>query len=308
MKYAVGVDVGGTSVKMGLVSESGDIRTTHSFPTDLSDGGANIIPDVAGEVASLLIKEGITREMTAGVGIGVPGPVTSDGTVNRCVNLGWGRINIKEELEKRLERAFPVFAANDANAATLGEVWLGAGRGCGNACLITVGTGIGAGMVCEGRMIYGAFGASGELGHITYKPGESRLCTCGKRGCVEQYASATGIMHMAKEAGLSCAGDVKEIYDAARNGNPDALRVTRNAADALGFAMSCASAAADPEVFIIGGGVSGAGAILMEQLEESFSRYVFHASRDARIVLAALGNDAGIYGCAKMVFDGINLR
>lgn len=309
--YVFGADVGGTSIKLGLFTTAGQLVEKGEIPTDLSDGGGQILPDIAGAVLSLLSRRGIAPEAVAGIGLAVPGPVDEDCVVHRCVNLGWGVFNLRERMNALLPAIPRVAAGNDANVAALGELWQGGGKGADSAVLFTLGTGVGGGVVVGGRIIPGAFGGAGEVGHMTVEPQETRLCACGKRGCLEQYASASGIVRLAAdmlaESPLPSAlrhtegFTAREICDLAREGEEMAALILNRFGDYMGRALSYVACAVDPEIFIIGGGMSRAGAVVIDAIAAHYRRYAFHVSAGTPIVPAVLGNDAGIYGCAKLV-------
>jgi len=283
---AYGIDVGGTTVKIGRF-ENGLLQDKFEIPTDTREGGKNILPDIAKVLGP-----------AAGIGLAVPGPVTADGVVNGCVNLGWGVFAPGRALEELT--GIPTLCCNDANAAALGEQWQGGGKGFEDVLLVTLGTGVGAGLVLGGRVLPGAHGAAGELGHLCVEPEETLSCNCGNRGCLEQYASATGLCRLAKEAGL---GEIsaKELFDRAKTGDETALALVDKACERLGRGLAMACCAFDPEAIVLGGGVSHAGEFLRLRVEDYFHKYAFHACRGTPIRLATLGNDAGIYGAAKLV-------
>ena len=311
-KYALGVDVGGTTVKIGFFSGEAGLLDKWEIRTRREDSGENILPDIAASVSRYMKEKGIKKEALKGAGIGIPGAVLPDGTVNRCVNLGWGKINISESFSGLLD-GIPVQAGNDANVAALGEMWKGGGRGYRNLVMVTLGTGVGGGVILNGKILEGAFGAAGEIGHLQMQENEEEECGCGKKGCLEQYASATGIVRMAEQ--YLKASDVpsvlrkgerltaKYIFDSAKEGDGAALYLVERLGALLGRALSYVSAVIDPEIFVIGGGVSKAGRILLDTIEKHYRECAFHASRETRFALAALGNDAGIYGAARMILD-----
>ena len=282
-----GIDIGGTTVKLGLFDETGLVEKWE-IPTDKSDEGKNIIPSIV---------RSLRGQQAAAAVIGVPGAVLRNGTVNRCVNLGWDVCRPGDQFT--MLTGIPCRMINDANAAAMGEYWMGSGAGFHSALTITLGTGIGAGFVMESTLIAGAHGAAGEMGHICVKPDEPEACSCGRHGCLEQYGSATGISRLARLAGL---GELtaKDVFDRAAAGDPAADAVVEKACDYLGRGIATACAVVDPEAVVIGGGVAKAGEPFRERLEKAFQRYAFHACMDTRILLAKLGNDAGIYGCARM--------
>lgn len=309
--HVFGVDIGGTTVKLGLFSGSGTLLEKWEIPTRTENGGVHVLPDVAQAILAAMRRHEIPARQVAGIGIGVPGPVDDSFTVNKCVNLGWGVFNIKERMNELLPDIPHVAAGNDANVAALGELWQGGGRGSQSAVMITLGTGVGGGVVLDGKIVAGRNGGAGEIGHMTVEPGERVPCTCGKFGCLEQYASARGIVHLAKRLLSQCdtpsklrsMEDVtsKHICDLAAEGDPMALEVIDRFGDYLGRAMSYLSCTVDPDVFIIGGGMSKAGGIVTGAALKYYRKYAFHVSRETGTVIATLGNDAGIYGCAKMV-------
>ncbi len=311
MKYGFGVDLGGTTVKIAYFDENGTMITNWEIPTVTANGGSQILPDIAASIRDFREKNGIAAESLLGVGIGVPGPVDSRGNVNRCVNLGWGTFNISKELSALT--GLPVTAGNDANVAALGEFWKGGGKGCRNMVFVTLGTGVGGGIVIEGKLLHGAHGAGAEIGHMVLNRNETAVCGCGKRGCVEQYCSATGIVRMAKLA-LEASGEdsslrrvspltCKDIFDAGKQGDRLALQVLDQYYAYMGEFLANVCCVVNPEVVVIGGGVSKAGSVLLDGLKPYFSKYVFHAASDVRFALASLGNDAGAYGAFKLALD-----
>ena len=295
---AYGVDVGGTTIKLGLFDGRGSLLRRGSIPTDTSDHGAHILP----QIARWIRRQDIPLNQISGVGLGVPGPVRRDGTVNRCVNLGWGVVPVAEELSGLLD-GVPVRVANDANAAALGECWQGAGREMDSLLLVTLGTGVGGGLVLHGDVVAGAHGSAGEIGHMTVNPDETRLCSCGKRGCLEQYASAGGIVRLAREAGLFVES-AKDVSDLAVWGNETARAVLEKAGRLLGLALSYAACLLDVDGILIGGGVAAAGEWLLNPVRDAFYANVFHAASSTKLALASLGNDAGLYGAARLVWNG----
>ena len=310
-KYGFGVDVGGTTIKMGFFETSGKLIDKWEIKTDTSNGGENILSDIAKAIDNKLAQEGISKNDVQGVGVGVPGPVNSKGIVLKCVNLGWGVFNVEEELASLT--GLKVKAGNDANVAALGEMWQGAGKGSEDMVMVTLGTGVGGGIIVDGRVIAGANGAGGEIGHITVNEDEIEACNCGQYGCLEQYTSATGIVRMAKrklaktdeETSLRAVEELsaKAIFDEAKKGDKIAAELVEELGKILGSTLSNIAAVTNPEVIVIGGGVSKAGQILIDTIHKHFTESVFHACKDTRFVLAGLGNDAGMYGCVKMLLD-----
>jgi len=311
MKYGFGVDLGGTTVKIAWFDEEGTLLHKWEIPTVTEDGGSRILPDIAASVRGFLAERQIGTDSVIGVGIGVPGPVDSTGVVNKCVNLGWGRFNVEQELSRLT--GLPVKAGNDATVAALGECWKGGGAGYRNIVFITLGTGVGGGIIVDGKPIHGTRGAGGELGHIVLNKHESVPCGCGKYGCVEQYCSATGIVRTARRflaqdlapsvlreaEELEC----KDIFDGAKAGDALAVRILDEVYEQMAEFVGDVCCVLDPEAVVIGGGVSKAGTVLLEGIRSRLHKYIFHAIRDVELSLAVLGNDAGAYGAFKMVLD-----
>ena len=309
MKKCVGVDLGGTTVKMGILGEDGTIFEKWEIPTRKEENGKYILSDIAASAKEHLEAAGIAGEELAGVGIGVPGPVESDGYVEVCVNLGWKDINPATELSNLLG-GIPVKAGNDANVAALGEQWMGSGKGHDTLMFYTLGTGVGGGLIIDGRIVAGSKGMGAEIGHVTVNPDEKDCCNCGNHGCLEQYASATGIVKEMKrtlaaeeDSCVLCGRDFscKDVLDAAKQGDVLAEKTVKRCMDYLALSMSFVSYIADPEVFVIGGGVSKAGDYLVEMLQECYNELTPLSSKKAGIFIASLSNDAGMYGAAKLV-------
>lgn len=304
-KYAFGIDIGGTTCKIGFFDMSGILLEKWEIPTDTQNAGAGILRDVAGAVIAKMIQENITREEVEGIGVGVPGPVTEYQVVHGCENLGWEKVDVAKELGSLLQ--LPIRVENDANMAVLGEMWKGGGRESRNLMLVTIGTAVGAGIVCGGHLLTGQNGAAGEIGHMTVNPQETLRCACGKYGCLEQYASATGIVRIAKEKfGMHSVISeekltAKQIFDRAKEGEDDALAVVEHTSQILGIALANVACVVNPEVIMIGGGVSKAGDILTDTIRRYFQQYAFGECSHVRFNTAQLGNDAGIWGCVKLL-------
>ena len=308
--YAFGVDIGGTTVKIGFFETQGTLLKKWEIPTRKDHGGSLILSDIAESLAQEMKAQKLKKDDIEGIGLGVPGPVLEGHIVNKCVNLGWGVINIAEEMSK-LTGIENIHAGNDANVAALGEVWQGGGKGNKNLVMVTLGTGVGGGIILNGRIIPGAFGAAGEIGHFTMTRHETMSCGCGKKGHLEQYVSATGIVRKAQEMlsesnRPSALRDVqylssKAVFDCAGSGDELSLEIVEFVGDTLGRALASISCVVDPDIFLIGGGVSKAGDILLETVQSHFKKYAFHASENVKFALATLGNDAGMYGAVKMV-------
>ena len=314
--YVFGIDVGGTTVKCGLFTADGTVLDKWEIKTNKENGGASILGDIAAAINEKLAERNIEKDAVLGVGIGVPGPVKSDGTVLKCVNLGWGVFNVNEEMRKLV--GLPVAAGNDANVAALGEMWKGGGRGYQDVVMITLGTGVGGGIILDGKIWAGSNGAGGELGHMIVNPEETDVCGCGGHGHLEQYASATGIVRMAKKE--LAAHDVpttlrnyetlyaKNIFDEAKAGDAVAAALVDKLCAILAGALTHVAATVDPQVFVIGGGVSKAGEILTEGLKKHYNQNLLSALYNKEFCLATLGNDAGIYGSAKMILDQVTAQ
>lgn len=310
-KYCFGVDIGGTTVKMGLFSAEGELIDKWEIPTRTEHEGEAILPDVAASIQKKTEEAKIVVSEIAGVGVGIPGPVDGQGRVQSTANLGWGYKEVKRELQE-LIGGIRVEAGNDANVAAMGELWLGAGRGEKNVVMVTLGTGVGGGIVVDGRMLVGENGAGGEIGHICVNPHEKEACGCGLHGCLEQYASATGIARLAGRRLAANADetvlrggelDAKAVFDAVKEGDAVAMEIAAEFGRYLGEAMAELAVIVNPAVIIIGGGVSKAGSVLLPYIEEPFRRKAFFADRDTRFVLASLGNDAGICGAARLILE-----
>ncbi|MCR5735630.1 MAG: ROK family glucokinase [Lachnospiraceae bacterium] len=308
MGSCFGVDIGGTTVKLGLFDTEGNLLDKWEIPTRTENGGVNIIPDIADSIKDKINEKNIDIKDVIGVGMGAPGPIDKEGVIFKTANLGWGIKNIVKELSELLN--VPVKAGNDANVAALGEMWKGGGKGYKNVVLVTLGTGVGGGIITDGNIITGSTGAGGEIGHIHVEDDEDDCCGCGNKGCLEQYASATGVVRLANkklkesdEDSLLRSTEVsaKSVFDAVKAGDKLATEVAEEFGVYLAKGLAAIACVTNPEIFVIGGGVSKAGDILFKFIEEPYRKYVFHASRDAKFALATLGNDAGIYGAVKLV-------
>lgn len=307
-KFCFGIDVGGTTVKMGLFNVEGDVLEKWEIVTNKENQGENILPDIAKSILNKMEEKNISKEDVMGAGLGVPGPVTSDGRILKAANLGWGIFNVEETLSNLT--GLNVKAGNDANVAALGEMWKGGGRGCKNIVMITLGTGVGGGVINEGKIVTGTHGAGGEIGHIHVENNETEKCGCGKKGCLEQYASATGVVRMARKALESWDRpsvlrdedlSAKKVFDAVKEGDILACYIAEQFGKYLGEAMANVAVISDPEAFVIGGGVSKAGEILIDYIKKYYEVKAFSACQNTEFRMAELGNDAGIYGAAKLV-------
>ena len=309
-KVVFGVDIGGTTVKLGMFDENRNLLDKWEIPTRTENEGSNILPDVAESIEKKILEKGLDKESVCGVGVGVPGPVDDEGVILKAANLGWGVFSVKDTLEKLLN--VPVKAGNDANVAALGEVWAGSAKGYSDVVMVTLGTGVGGGIVIGGKIVNGSTGGAGEIGHIHVNDDEEECCGCKNKGCLEQYASATGITRLANmklastdEASVLREGkvDAKKVFDAVKAKDKLAIEVAEEFGAYLGKGLSAVACVVNPEVISIGGGVSKAGEILLDFVKPYYDKYVFHASRNVKFVMATLGNDAGIYGAAKLVID-----
>ena len=310
MKCCFGVDIGGTTVKMGLFEESGAIIDKWEITTDTSDEGKAILPNIAASIEKKLGEHELDKEDILGIGAGVPAPVTADGVVNGSANLGWNYKEVKKELEELTGLRAEI--GNDANVAALGEMWKGGGAGEKNMIMVTLGTGVGGGVIIDGKMLVGQNGAGGEIGHLCVNYEETDKCGCGNRGCLEQYASATGIVRLAKkklgqDLRPTCLNkeDVtaKDVFDAVKEGDEIAKEIAVEFGTYLGRALANLAAVTDPAVFVIGGGVSKAGEVLISYIQKPYMERAFFANQNVRFTLATLGNEAGICGAAKLVIE-----
>ena len=307
--YGFGVDVGGTTIKMGLFETNGRLLDKWEIKTDTSNHGENVLKDIAAAIAAKLEEKGIAKAEVQGVGIGVPGPVTDYGVVKGCVNLGWGTVDVVSDLAEMT--GLKVKAGNDANVAALGEMWQGGGKGSKNLIMVTLGTGVGGGVIVNGKIVCGANGAGGEIGHMTVNEDEIEACNCGQYGCLEQYCSATGVVRMARRklaktnenTSLRNVPELtsKAIFDEAKAGDAIAAEIVEDLGRILGAALSNIATVTNPEVIVIGGGVSKAGQVLIDVIQKHFVETCFYACRNTRFELAQLGNDAGIYGSMHLI-------
>lgn len=309
-KICIGVDVGGTTVKLGFFTLEGEIIHKWEIPTRTENGGQYILKDVAEAIEDELSQRSIGKDMVTGIGIGIPGPVIEQKKVIECVNLGWGQRNVAEEMTE-LTGISNVKVGNDANVAALGEMWKGGGEGFDSIVMVTLGTGVGGGVIINGEILTGSNGGAGEIGHMTIHLNEPDSCNCGKKGCLEQYASATGIVKEAKRAlqRSSQASVLREkdhisaktIFDEAKEGDGLAVELVEQLCKNLGLALSHVAHTVDPQAFVIGGGVSKAGEILTKTVDKYYNEFSMKALKNKKFCLATLGNDAGIYGSARMI-------
>ena len=309
MKYCFGVDIGGTFVKLGLFTAEGELLDKWQIPTRREDESSHVLPDIAAALEAKLEEKGIAKADVAGIGFGTPGPVTEDGVAVCPANLDW----VNKPVAKELTELTGLLArgGNDVNVAGLGEMWRGGAKGYKNVVVVPIGTGVGAAIICNGKIITGARGAAGEVGHIHVDDEIQEPCGCKAVGCVEQFSSATGLVRMAKKAitesdratTLRDLEEVtaKDVIDAAKAGDAVADEIFDKFCDYLGYSLAATAAVIDPEIFIIGGGVSKAGQVLVDRVQGYFKKYAWPGIRGIKFALAELGNDAGIYGAASMM-------
>ena len=313
-KYIYGIDIGGTTVKMGLFDEKGDMLEKWEIVTRKENNGENILPDIVKSIKEKNTEKSIETDDILGIGMGVPGPITEDGRVLKCANLGWGIFSVADEMSK-LTGVEKVKVGNDANVAALGEQWRGGGRGFDNIVMVTLGTGVGGGIIMDGKILTGENGAAGEIGHITVNPKETLTCGCGCKGCLEQYSSATGVIRMAKErleasdkpselrkfAADEIGG--KEVFDAYKAGDELAAEAVNEFAIYLGMGLGNVASVVDTQAFVIGGGLSKNGPVVIDIVKEQYKKNVMFALKNTEFRLVELGNDAGMYGAVRMVLQ-----
>ncbi|WP_078413763.1 ROK family glucokinase [Priestia abyssalis] len=319
-KWLVGVDVGGTTIKMAFVNHYGEIIEKWEIPTNIAEEGKNIPTDIAKAIDQKLVDLGQPQNKLEAIGIGAPGPVNSaNGSLYVAVNLGWSNFPLKDRLE--METSLPVVVDNDANIAAIGEMWKGAGEGAKDLLCVTLGTGVGGGIIANGSIIHGVNGAAGEIGHVTSVPEGGAPCNCGKTGCLETVASATGVVRLGMHALETTTTPsvlreaysdnemitAKMIFDAAKAQDELALHVVNDLAFHLGLALANLSNGLNPEKIVIGGGVSKARDTLLNPLKEQFKRFAFpRVAEGAELTIATLGNDAGVIGGAWLAKEKMN--
>ncbi len=316
-KKIIGIDLGGTSVKFAVVSTKGELIDKWNILTDITDNGNHITPSIINSLKTYMSDRRYTAKDFIGIGMGSPGTVNRhEGTVIGAYNLNWVTIQpVKEQIEQAT--GIPFFIDNDANVAALGEQWIGAGHNEPNVVFVTLGTGVGGGVIMNNQLLHGAIGAAGEIGHMTVDR-EGYECTCGKNGCLETVASATGVVRVAKDRAVDYSKesalksqilgeetvDTKMIMDAAREGDVFATAVVDEISDYLGLACGNIANLLNPSTIVIGGGVSKAGEFLAEKIRERFSVYAFPTIREhTNIRIAELGNDAGVIGASSLVLN-----
>jgi glucokinase len=320
-KWIVGVDLGGTTTKLAFINTYGEIVQKWEIITDITNNGKNIIINIAKSIDQKLLELDVSKDKLIGIGMGAPGPVdTKTGVIYNAVNLGWNNhFPLRDMLE--VETSLQAVIDNDANCAALGEMWKGTGNGAKDLVCITLGTGVGGGVIANGQIVQGISGAAGEIGHITSVPVDGASCNCGKTGCLETIASATGIVRIAikklktdtangelmgiyqKEGNVSA----KNVFDCARNGDKVASSVIEEVSFYLGLALANIANTLNPEIMVLGGGVSKAGEVLLNPIKENFDKYSFPRVKEStKIAIATLGNDAGVIGAAWLIKNKIS--
>ncbi len=311
MNYCIGIDMGGTTTKIGLFSSAGELLEEREIPTRSSMGRDVLFQDMADEIMKLTEAHHVSLQDCA-VGIGVAGPVEEDGYVEGLVNLNQYDLYPGRELSQRLNNV-PVAVGNDADIAALGEMWQGSGKGHKSLLFVTLGTGVGGGIIVNERMVSGFHGLGGEIGHIWVNPDEPERCNCGGHGCLDQMASATGIVRnakrfLAKESGDSSLRNMenltaRDVFDAAKNGDVIAAKTVDYCMGFLGKAIADICYVIDPEIVVLGGGMSKAGTYLLDLVYKHYDYYPRLTRHRSAFTLAQLGNQAGMYGAAKLALD-----
>lgn len=310
IKYCFGVDIGGTTVKIGLFQTDGILLDKWEIPTRTENEGEAILPDIQKALQKKMEEKQILKERILGIGVGVPAAVSEGGVIAKTSNLGWGYKEVKRELEELT--GCKTVVGNDANVAALGEMWKGGGKGNSNMVMVTLGTGVGGGIIVDGHILTGVNGIAGEIGHLTVNQEETEVCGCDRKGCLEQYASATGIVRLAKRRLEDCKEQTildaktvtaKDVFDAVKAGDKVAMEVAEQFGYYLGRALVNVAIVLDPDIFVIGGGVSKAGEVLLQYIEKYYREQALWKTKDVKFALANLGNDAGICGAAKMALD-----
>ena len=308
MKVCFGIDIGGSSVKMGLISLEGELLEKWDFRTRTEDEGFNILPDISASLEKKIKERGLSKDKIIGIGAGVPAPVNEKGVVFDTANLGWKYKEVKRELEERT--GLKAIVGNDANVAALGEMWKGSGAGHKNLVVVTLGTGVGGGIIIDGKCLTGASGAGGEIGHVKVNFNERYPCGCGSYGCLEQYASAKGIARLArrklkhenrKTVLIKNRVSAKSVFDGVNEGDKLAIEIAQLFGEYMGRGLATVAATVNPSAFVLGGGVSRAGDILFDFIQAPYQKYSFFANKKVEFACASLGNDAGMIGAAKLL-------
>lgn len=311
MRHSFGVDIGGQRIRLAYLDESGKLLNKWTVETPQGQGTNQMLSTVAEQVEKYMTQNGIFEDEVAGIGVGIPGPVNSSGTVNKCVNLGWGMFNIDRALSGLT--GLDVVTTNIANAAALGERWLGSGRGCKDLFYVAVNTGVGGAIIANGQLVSGAHGGGGEIGHMTVDRQETESCTCGNKGCLEQYCSPSGIVRVAKRhlAATQTPSPLRrmrsltheDVFSAAAQGDKAAREILDKVYTYAGQMIANVCSVTNPDTVILGGQLVRFGRPVVEGIAKQFNKFVFHANREVRFVLATLGEDAPLYGAAKLALD-----
>lgn len=308
MRYGFGVDIYGAGTKIGFFDETGKLIDKWKISNPMMVDGNQILPVIADEIQKYMTSHRIFEDDVIGIGVGIPGPVNSSGVVNKCVNFGWGVFNINRALSGLT--GLRVVSGNIANLAALGECWMG--NGSPNMCFAAMNTGLGGAVVCDGKIVYGAHGGGGELGHMVVNKKEKEACTCGRRGCAEQYVSPTGIVRVAKRHLSSTLSHTvlrkkltghQDVLDAAAAGDKVAKEVMGQIYDYIGEVLATVCCVTNPDTIVLGGEFCRMGSTALEQIHYYFHEYIFHANENVRFHLAKLGTDACLYGAFKIVLD-----
>ncbi|MGF3075565.1 ROK family glucokinase [Facklamia sp. P12955] len=315
MKKIIGIDLGGTSAKMAIISQKGQIIEKWSIPTMTQNKGQKIVPSIIESIQNKLEERQEVAEDYLGIGMGSPGTILEDGSVKGAYNLNWVHPHpVKSQFERAINLPFMII--NDANSAALGELWQGAGKGCSDLAMLTLGTGVGGGIICQNRLIKGASGSAGEIGHITVDFTDRFPCSCGKKGCLEAIASAKGLNNLGQLLAKDYQGqsslyqmfqasqvvEAEDLMVAVKANDDFALEIFENFSKYIGLACSYLANILNPQQIVIGGGISKAGDSLKESIEKQYQKFVFQPIKDqTQISLAELGNDAGILGAAYLI-------
>ncbi len=309
MRYGFGIDILGPTIKIGFFEETGKLLEQWTISCPETQDGAQILPTVAEELAQYKACHQLQDDDIIGVGVGIPGPVNSAGVVNKCVNFGWGVFNIDQTLSALT--GWKVRSSNIANLAALGECWQGSGTQ--NMAFMAMNTGLGGAVVCDGNLVYGAHGGSGEIGHMLVNRHEMEPCTCGRCGCVEQYCSPTGIARVARRLLVASSApsvlrsrrlfNYKTVLEAAASGDELAMEAMNQVFDYAGQVLANICCVTNPDTVVLGGEFCWIGQRAIDGISRYFRKYVFHANENVCFKLAALGEDAGIYGAFKLVLD-----
>ncbi|GAB6447079.1 glucokinase [Bacillus cereus] len=317
-KWYVGVDIGGTTIKLAFIDTMGNIMNKWEIPTNIHDNGLHIVPDIWNSILNKLSELHEDKELLLGIGVGAPGFINMDtGFIYQAINIGWYNYPLREELEKI--SGIPVKVDNDANLAGAGELWTGSAKGMNDVLFVTLGTGVGGGIIIDGKIVHGKLGMGGEIGHITADYDEKFKCNCGKKGCLETLVSATGIVRLAMEKLKKYPESIlnntirgkqslttKIIFDAYKIQDALAVDVVHEVSKYLGVALANLANTLNPECIVIGGGVSKAGDLLLAPVKTTFQKHSLPRIREnTDMRIASLGNDAGVIGCAWLIKNSL---